>query len=212
MELSILNMAGAATGKKIVLSDAVFAIEPNDHAIYLDVKQFLANNRQGTAKAKQRSENAHSTRKLGRQKGGGGARPGDLKSPVRVGGGTIFGPVPRDYSFKLNHKVKQLARRSALSLRAQQEQIIVLDALNFDAPKTKAMLEVMNNLKINGKKVLFVLSENNMDVLKSARNIQRTNVVTVNELNTYAIMNSNAVVMTEAAVAGIEAILIAKEA
>ena len=204
MELSILNMAGKETGKKIVLNDAIFAIEPNDHAIYLDVKQYLANNRQGTAKAKQRSENAHSTRKLGRQKGGGGARPGDLKSPVRVGGGTIFGPVPRDYGFKLNKKVKQLARRSALSLRAQNGQIIVVDALQFEAPKTKAMIEVMNNLQVADKKVLFILAENNAEVLKSARNIQRTNVVTVNELNTYAIMNSTAVVIVENAVAALE--------
>ena len=200
-----MNMAGKETGKKVVLNDAIFGIEPNDHAIYLDVKQFLANNRQGTAKAKQRSENAHSTRKLGRQKGGGGARPGDFKSPVRVGGGTIFGPVPRDYSFKLNHKVKQLARRSALSLRAKNNQIIVLDALTFDAPKTKAMVEVMNKLNIAGKKVLFVLAENNNEVLKSARNIERTNVMTVGELNTYAVMNANAVVIVENALAGIEA-------
>ena len=207
MELSILNMAGKETGKKIVLNDAIFGIEPNDHAIYLDVKQYLANNRQGTAKSKERSENAHSTRKLGRQKGGGGARPGDLKSPVRVGGGTIFGPVPRDYGFKLNKKVKQLARRSALSLRAQNGQIVVVDALQFDAPKTKAMVEVMNNLQVAGKKVLFVLPENNYNVLKSASNIERTNVVTVNELNTYAIMNSSAVVLVENAVAAIEATL-----
>ena len=207
MELSILNMAGKETGKKIVLNDAIFGIEPNDHAIYLDVKQYLANNRQGTAKAKQRSENAHSTRKLGRQKGGGGARPGDLKSPVRVGGGTIFGPVPRDYGFKLNKKVKQLARRSALSTRAAAGQVIVLDALQFEAPKTKAMIEVMNNLQVAGKKVLFVLAENNYNVLKSASNIERTNVVTVNELNTYAIMNSSAVVFVESAVAAIEATL-----
>lgn len=207
MELSILNMAGKETGKKIVLNDAIFGIEPNDHAIYLDVKQYLANNRQGTAKAKQRSENAHSTRKLGRQKGGGGARPGDLKSPVRVGGGTIFGPVPRDYGFKLNKKVKQLARRSALSTRAAAGQIIVLDALQFEAPKTKAMIEVMNNLQVAGKKVLFVLAENNYNVLKSASNIERTNVVTVNELNTYAIMNSSAVVLVESALAAIEATL-----
>ena len=207
MELSILNMAGKETGKKIVLNDAIFGIEPNDHAIYLDVKQYLANNRQGTAKAKQRSENAHSTRKLGRQKGGGGARPGDLKSPVRVGGGTIFGPVPRDYGFKLNKKVKQLARRSALSTRAAAGQIIVLDALQFEAPKTKAMIEVMNNLQVAGKKVLFVLAENNFNVLKSASNIERTNVVTVSELNTYAIMNSSAVVFVEIAVAALEATL-----
>ncbi len=207
MELSILNMAGKETGKKIVLNDAIFGIEPNDHAIYLDVKQYLANNRQGTAKAKQRSENAHSTRKLGRQKGGGGARPGDLKSPVRVGGGTIFGPVPRDYGFKLNKKVKQLARRSALSTRAAAGQIVVLDTLQFDAPKTKAMIEVMNNIQVAGKKVLFVLAENNYNVVKSASNIERTNVVTVNELNTYAIMNSSAVVLVESAVAAIEATL-----
>ena len=207
MELSILNMAGKETGKKVVLNDAIFGIEPNDHAIYLDVKQYLANNRQGTAKSKERSENAHSTRKLGRQKGGGGARPGDLKSPVRVGGGTIFGPVPRDYGFKLNKKVKQLARRSALSLRAQNGQIVVVDALQFEAPKTKAMIEVMNNLQVAGKKVLFVLPENNYNVLKSASNIERTNVVTVNELNTYAIMNSNAVVLVEGALAAIEATL-----
>ena len=204
MEISILNQAGEKTGKKIKLNDEVFGIEPNDHAIYLDVKQFLANNRQGTAKAKQRSENTHSTRKLGRQKGGGGARPGDLKSPVRVGGGTIFGPVPRDYSFKLNHKVKQLARRSALSLRAKQDQLIVLDTLAFEAPKTKAMVEVLGKLNIAGKKVLFVLPENNDVVLKSARNIERTNVVTVGELNTYAIMNSNALVLLKDSVKAIE--------
>ena len=205
MELSILNMAGQETGKKIALNDAIFAIEPNDHAIYLDVKQFLANNRQGTAKAKQRSENAHSTRKLGRQKGGGGARPGDLKSPVRVCGGTIFGPVPRSYDFKLNRKVKQLARKSALSLRASQGNILVLDALNFEAPKTKAMIEVLNNLKVAGQKVLFVVNDANVNARKSAANIQRTNVVNVNELNTYTIMNANVVVLTEASAAAIEA-------
>ena len=205
MELSILNMAGQETGKKIALNDAIFAIEPNDHAIYLDVKQFLANNRQGTAKAKQRSENAHSTRKLGRQKGGGGARPGDLKSPVRVCGGTIFGPVPRSYDFKLNRKVKQLARKSALSLRASQGNILVLDALSFEAPKTKAMIEVLNNLKVAGQKVLFVVNDANVNARKSAANIQRTNVVNVNELNTYTIMNANVVVLTEASAAAIEA-------
>ena len=204
MELSIKNMAGQDTGRKVVLNDAVFAIEPNDHAIYLDVKQYLANNRQGTAKAKQRSENAHSTRKLGRQKGGGGARPGDLKSPVRVGGGTIFGPVPRDYSFKLNRKVKQLARRSALSTRAAQDQIIVLDALKFDAPKTKAMVEVLKNLNIEGKKVLFVTAQGSQEVIKSANNIQRINVTTAGELNTYAVMNANVLVFVEDAVKAIE--------
>ncbi len=205
MELSILNMAGKETGKKVVLNDAIFGIEPNEHAIYLDVKQYLANNRQGTAKAKQRSENAHSTRKLGRQKGGGGARPGDFKSPVRVGGGTIFGPVPRSYAFKLNRKVKQLARKSALSLRAKQEQILVLDALTFEAPKTKAMVEVLNNLNVAGKKVTFIVSDANTNAIKSAANLQRVNVVSANELNTYTIMNSNVVVLTEASAAAIEA-------
>ena len=205
MELSILNMAGAETGKKIALNDAIFGIEPNDHAIYLDVKQFLANNRQGTAKAKQRSENAHSTRKLGRQKGGGGARPGDLKSPVRVGGGTIFGPVPRSFSFKLNKKVKQLARKSALSLRAKNDQVLVLDALHFDAPKTKAMVAVLDALKVADKKVLFILAENNKEVLKSAANLQKARVITAGELNTYAIMNSNVLVFVENAIPAVEA-------
>ncbi len=204
MEVSVLNMSGKETGKKVVLNDAIFAITPNEHAVYLDVKQFMANKRQGTAKAKQRSENAHSTRKLGRQKGGGGARPGDAKSPVRVGGGTIFGPVPRDYSFKLNKKVKLLARKSAFSIKASNNQILVLDTIHFDAPKTKEMVAVLKNLKIDGKKVLFVLPQNDNNVLKSANNIQRTNVITVNELNTYTIMNSNAIVLLEEAVAPIE--------
>lgn len=200
MELSILNMAGAATGKKIVLDDAIFAIEPNDHAIYLDVKQFLADNRQGTAKAKQRSENAHSTRKLGRQKGGGGARPGDLKSPVRVGGGTIFGPVPRSYDFKLNKKVKQLARKSALSQRATAGNLIVLDALTFEAPKTKAMIATLQALKVADKKVLFVTNDINTNAIKSAANLEKAAVVNVNELNTYAIMNANVLVFVQDAV------------
>ena len=207
MELSILNQAGKETGKKVALNDAIFAIEPNDHAIYLDVKQFLANNRQGTAKAKQRSENAHSTRKLGRQKGGGGARPGDLKSPVRVGGGTIFGPVPRDYDFKLNKKVKRLARRSALSLRASQNEIIVLDNLAFEAPKTKALLEVLANLKVADKKVLIVLAQNDNNVFRSSTNLQKANVITAGELNTYSIMNANTVIFTEGALAAVEATL-----
>lgn len=204
MELSILNMAGQETGKKVVLNDAIFGLVPNDNAIYLDVKQYLADNRQGTAKTKQRSENAHSTRKLGRQKGGGGARPGDAKSPVRVGGGTIFGPVPRDYGFKLNKKVKRLARKSALSMRAQNEQLIVLDALQFETPKTKAMIAVLEALKIADKKVLFVLDENNYNVFKSAANLQKAKVTTVGELNTYAIMNSNMVVFVENALPVLE--------
>ena len=207
MELSILNQAGKETGKKVALNDAIFAIEPNDHAIYLDVKQFLANNRQGTAKAKQRSENAHSTRKLGRQKGGGGARPGDLKSPVRVGGGTIFGPVPRDYDFKLNKKVKRLARRSALSLRASQNEIIVLDNLTFEAPKTKALIEVLGNLKVADKKALIVLAQNDNNVFRSSTNLKKANVITAGELNTYSIMNANTVIFTEGALSAVESTL-----
>ena len=207
MELSIFNIKGEETGKKVQLSDAVFGIEPNDHAIYLDVKQFMANNRQGTHKSKQRSEIAGSTRKLGRQKGGGGARPGDIKSPVRVGGGRIFGPVPRDYSFKLNKKLKQLARKSALSLRAKNEQIIVLDAINFDAPKTKTFLQALQALKIADKKVLFVTTEINENLFLSARNLQKVNVMNVNELNTYAIMNAGVVVLLPETITAIEATL-----
>lgn len=204
MELSIYNIKGEDTGRKVQLNDAVFGIEPNDHAIYLDVKQYLANRRQGTHKAKQRSEVAGSTRKLGRQKGGGGARPGDIKSPVRVGGGRIFGPVPRDYSFKLNKKVKQLARKSALSLRAKNEQIIVLEGLNFETPKTQAFVQLMNNLKIADKKSLFILPVENKVVYLSARNLQNAKVVTVSELNTYKIMDSKVVVVSEETIAAIE--------
>lgn len=207
MELSVYNIEGKDTGRKVTLDESIFGIEPNDHAIYLDVKQYMANKRQGTHKSKERSEIAGSTRKLGRQKGGGGARPGDLKSPVRVGGGTIFGPQPRDYDFKLNRKVKQLARKSALSLRAKQNELLVLDALTFDAPKTKAMVEVLNNLQVAGKKVLFIVDDANINARKSAANIQRVNVVNVNELNTYTIMNSNAIVFTESSVATLEATL-----
>lgn len=204
MELSIYNIKGEDTGRKVQLNDAVFGIEPNEHAIYLDVKHYLANQRQGTHKSKQRSEIAGSTRKLGRQKGGGGARPGDIKSPVRVGGGRIFGPVPRDYDFKLNKKVKQLARKSALSLRAKNEQIIVLEGLDFETPKTKAFVELQNNLKISDKKSLFVLPSENKVVYLSARNLQSAKVVTVSELNTYAIMNSKVVVVSEETIAAIE--------
>ena len=207
MELSIFNIKGEETGKKVQLSDAVFGIEPNDHAIYLDVKQFMANNRQGTHKSKQRSEIAGSTRKLGRQKGGGGARPGDIKSPVRVRGGRIFGPVPRDYSFKLNKKLKQLARKSALSLRAKNEQIIVLDAINFDAPKTKTLLQALQALKSADKKALFVTAEINENLFLSARNLQKVNVMNVNELNTYAIMNAGVVVLLPETITAIEATL-----
>ncbi len=204
MELSILNIQGKETGKKLLLDKDVFGIEPNDHAIYLDVKQYLANQRQGTHKAKGRSEVAGSRRKLGRQKGGGGARPGDIKSPVRVGGGRIFGPVPRDYSFKLNKKVKQLARKSALSYKAQNSAITVLDELVFDAPKTKDFVTMTKNLQVADKKTLFVLSNGNKNVYLSARNLQGVKVLTVSELSTYAILDANNLVFTEESVAALE--------
>ena len=204
MELSVLNIKGEDTGRKVSLNDAVFGIEPNDHAIYLDVKQYLANQRQGTHKAKGRSEVAGSTRKLGRQKGGGGARPGDIKSPVRVGGGRIFGPVPRDYSFKLNKKVKQLARKSALSYKAQGNAITIVNELVFETPKTKDFVAMLKNLQLTDKKILFVLPNGNKNVYLSARNLQGVKVLTVSELSTYPIMNANKLVFTEESVAAIE--------
>lgn len=206
MELSVYNLKGEETGRKVLLNDAIFGVEPNDHAIYLDVKQYLANQRQGTHKAKARSEIAGSTRKLGRQKGGGGARPGDIKSPVRVGGGRIFGPVPRDYSFKLNKKVKQLARKSALSYKAQNNEIVVVDAFQFEAPKTKNMVAVLTALKAECKKTLIILPDANKNVYLSAKNLERVNVLTASELNTYSIMNAKAVIMTEESVAAVDQI------
>ncbi len=207
MELNILNIKGEDTGRKVSLDDAIFGLEqPNDHAIYLDVKQYLANARQGTHKAKPRNEVAGSTRKLGRQKGGGGARPGDIKSPVRVGGGRVFGPVPRDYSFKLNKKVKQLARKSALSYKAKNGNIVVVENINFEAPKTKEFIALTNNLKVSDKKSLIVLSEQNKAVYLSARNLKKTEVITVSELNTYKILNAQSLVLTEQSVAAIEQI------
>ncbi len=200
MELNILDIKGKETGKKVSLDDAIFGIEPNDHAIYLDVKQYLANQRQGTHKTKGRSEVAGSTRKLGRQKGGGGARPGDIKSPVRVGGGRIFGPVPRDYSFKLNKKVKQLARKSALSYKAQNNAITVVNELNFEAPKTKDFVAMTKNLQVADKKTLFVLTNGNKNVYLSARNLTNSKVITVSELNTYSILHAHNLVFTEDAV------------
>ena len=200
MEISVLNIKGEDTGKKVVLNDAIFGIEPNDHVIYLDVKQFLGNQRQGTHKSKERSEIAGSTRKLIRQKGGGGARRGDIKSPVLRGGGRVFGPTPRDYWFKLNKKVKNLARKSALSYKAQQNAIVVLEDFDFAAPKTKEAVSLLNNLKIEGKKTLLVLSEVKKNVNLSVRNIQRVEVMTASALNTYKVMNANVLVMTESAV------------
>lgn len=204
MELSVYNIKGEETGKKIALNDEIFGIEPSDHAIYLDVKQYLANQRQGTHKAKERSELSGSTRKLGRQKGGGGARRGDINSPVLVGGARVFGPTPRDYSFKLNKKLKQLARKSALSYKAKEGQIVVLDAINFEAPKTKACTAMTDSLKISDKKALIILPEQNNNVYLSARNLPKVKVLTVSELSTYKILDCSVLVLTEASVAGIE--------
>lgn len=197
MELSVYNIKGEDTGRKVALNDAVFGIEPNQHAMYLDVKQFLANQRQGTHKSKQRSEVSGSTRKLGRQKGGGGARRGDINSPVLVGGGRVFGPVPRDYSFKLNRKLKQLARKSAFSAKAQANEITVIDAFAFEAPKTKEMAAVMNSLKLAEKRCLIVLPEADKNVYLSVRNMPKVDVITASELNTYKILNCSVLVMLE---------------
>lgn len=204
MELSVYNIKGEDTGRKVTLNDSVFGIEPNDHAIYLDVKQYLANQRQGTHKAKQRSEMSGSTRKLGRQKGGGGARRGDINSPLLVGGARVFGPVPRDYSFKLNKKLKQLARKSALSYKAAKGEIVVVDTINFEAPKTKEFIAMTNNLKISDKKSLIILSEQNKNVYLSARNLPKAKVSNVSELSTYGILDCSALVLVESAIAEIE--------
>lgn len=203
MELSVYNIKGEDTGKKITLNDAVFGVEPNQHVIYLDVKQFMANSRQGTHKSKERSELSGSTRKLKKQKGTGGARSGDINSPLFVGGARVFGPKPRDYSFKLNKKVKRLARLSALTLKAQDNEIIVVENLTFEAPKTKEFISLTKNLQVADKKLLLVLSEQNKNVYLSARNLQKANVVTVSELNTYSILNNKCLILTEDAVAAI---------
>jgi large subunit ribosomal protein L4 len=204
MELSVYNIKGEDTGRKISLNDTVFGIEPNDHAIYLDVKQYLANQRQGTHKAKGRSELSGSTRKLGKQKGGGGARPGDIKSGIRVGGGRMFGPVPRDYSFKLNKKVKQLARKSALSYKAQNGGLVVVDNIAFETPKTKDFQAMAKNLNVADKKSLIILSEPNNSVYLSARNLKGVKVVIASELNTYGILDAKVLVVAENSVAAIE--------
>lgn len=207
MEVSVLNIKGEDTGRKVVLNDSVFGIEPNDHAIYLDVKQYLAAQRQGTAKSKERSEMSGSTRKLGRQKGGGGARRGDINSPVLVGGARVFGPKPRNYDFKLNKKVKALARRSALSYKAQEGAIVVVEDFNFEAPKTKSFIDVVNNLKAADKKVLVVLPEANKNVYLSARNLQGAKVAIASDINTYGVLNAGVMVVTENALGKIEAVL-----
>ncbi len=212
MEVNVYNIKGEDTGRKITLNESVFGIEPNDHAIYLAVKQYMANRRQGTAKSKERSEISGSTRKIGRQKGGGGARRGDLNSPVLVGGGRVFGPKPRDYSFKLNKKVKQLARKSALSYKAQNNAIIVVEDFSFEAPKTKDFVALINNLKISDKKLLLVMPESNKNVYLSARNLQRANVQTVDGVNTYRVLDAGVVVFTEASLSAIDNVLDKKEA
>lgn len=207
MEFSVFNIKGEDTGRKVTLNDSVFGIEPNDHAIYLDVKQYLAAQRQGTAKAKERSEMSGSTRKLGRQKGGGGARRGDINSPVLVGGARVFGPKPRNYDFKLNKKVKVLARRSALSYKVQEGKLVVIEDFSFEAPKTKAFIEIANNLKLNGSKMLMVLPEANKNVYLSARNLPKTKLAIASDVNTYGILNAEVMVLTESALGKIEAVL-----
>ena len=203
MELSVYNINGQETGKKVALNDAVFGIEPNDHAIYLDVKQFLANQRQGTHKSKERSEVSGSTRKLHKQKGTGGARIGDINSPVLVGGGRVFGPKPRDYRFKLNKKVKALARKSALTYKAQENAIVVVEDFNFEAPKTKDFINLAKNLQVADKKLVLVLSEQNKNVYLSARNLTKATVITISDLNTYRVLDNKALVLTESALAAI---------
>ena len=197
MEVAIYNIKGEDTGRKAQLSDEVFAVDANEHAVYLDVKQYLANKRQGTHKSKERSEVSGSTRKLHKQKGGGGSRIGDINSPVLVGGGRVFGPRPRDYRFKLNKKVKQLARKSALTYKVQDSQLIVVEDFNFEAPKTKDFVNFAKNLKVDSKKILLVLPGQNKNVTLSARNIPYAQTMVVSDINTYALMNSNAVIVTE---------------
>ena len=201
MELSVYNIKGEDTGRKIRLDDAVFAVEPNDHAIYLDVKQYLANQRQGTHKSKERSEISGSTRKLIRQKGGGGARRGDINSPVLVGGGRVFGPTPRDYSFKLNKKVKALARRSALTYKAQKQEIIVIENFELAAPKTKDFIALSQALQVADKKALFVVETLSDNLVLSSRNIRTARVMNAFQLNTYSVLDCKKLVLTEAAVA-----------
>ncbi len=210
MELKIYNINGNETGRTITLEDSIFSVEPNEHAIYLDIKQYLADQRQGTHKSKERSEISGSTRKLKRQKGTGGARSGDINSPVFVGGARVFGPKPRDYRFKLNIKVKRLARRSALSNKVADNAMTVVENFTFEAPKTKKMLEVMENLQLSEKKSLFVVENQNNFVSLSARNLKNVKVVNVSMLNTYDIMNATNIVVSEGSIAEINRVLAAK--
>ena len=201
MEVAVYNIKGEDTGRKVTLNDSVFGIEPNEHVVYLDVKQYMANQRQGTHKSKERSEIAGSTRKLHKQKGGGGARIGDIKSPVLVGGGRIFGPRPRNYEFKLNKKVKQLARKSALSYKAQENQINVVEDFTFQAPKTKEFVNFAKNIKVADKKAVLVLAGQNKNVFLSARNLPNVEIVTASDLNTYKILDNKSLVLSESSVA-----------
>ena len=207
MEVSVLNIKGQDTGKKVTLNDSVFGVEPNDHAIYLDVKQYLAAQRQGTAKTKERSELSGSTRKLGRQKGGGGARRGDINSPLLVGGACVFGPKPRDYRFKLNKKVKQLARRSALSYKVQENALVVVEDFTFEAPKTKNFIALLNDLNLAGKKVLVVAAGSDKNLYLSARNLPKAKVAVASDINTYGVLDASVLVLTESAVAKVEEVL-----
>lgn len=208
MEIAVYSTKGGKTKRTVALHDSIFNVEPNDHAIYLDVKQYLANQRQGTHKAKEKNEIHGSTRKLHKQKGTGGSRKGSIKSPLFRGGGRIFGPQPRDYSFKLNKKVKQLARISALSHKAKNNAIIVLEDFNFDTPKTKNYAELLSNLEMNGKKTLLITPENNRNISLAARNIQETLVTPANALNTYDIINAKNILLSEGALKVIENILL----
>ena len=207
MELSVLDKNGKETGKKVALNDAIYAIEPNDHVLWLDVKLYLANQRQGTHKTKERSEMSGSTRKLIRQKGGGGARRGDINSPVLVGGARVFGPKPRDYGFKLNKKVRVLARKSALAAKAKENQILVVEDLSFDSPKTKDFVALAKNLQVADKKILLVLPDQNKNVYLSARNLERVKVVTASEINAYTILNCTSLIMAESSIAVIDKLL-----
>ena len=212
MEVSVLNIKGENTGRKVTLDESIFGIEPNEHVIYMAVRQYLAAQRQGTHKSKERSEISGSTRKLGRQKGGGGARRGDINSPLLVGGARVFGPTPRDYSFKLNKKVKQLARKSALSQKAIENAIIVVEDFNFEAPSTKSFVEMLNKLNISEKKQLFVMPSSNKFVYLSARNLKGTKVAIASDINTYGIMNAEVLVVTESSLEVINNTLAKKEA
>ncbi|KXU56899.1 50S ribosomal protein L4 [Prevotella bivia] len=207
MDINVLDIKGQETGRKVTLNENIFGIEPNDHVLYLAVKQYLADQRQGTAKSKERSEHAGSTRKLGRQKGGGGARRGDINSPVLVGGGRVFGPKPRDYSFKLNKKVKVLARKSALSYKAQENAVVVVEDFNLEAPKTKNFVNITKNLKVDGKKVLLVLPEVEKSVYLSARNLKKAEVMTAAQVNSYKVLNADVLVVTENSLKVIDEIL-----